>query len=33
MESSDYPGSFSQDDVLQLQREYDNIYLSITNED
>ena len=32
MESSVYPGSFTQDDVLQLQREYDNIYLSITKD-
>jgi len=33
MESIDYSGNLAQDDVLQLQREYDSIYLSITNED
>ena len=29
MESSDYPGSFTQDDVLTLQENYDNILSSI----
>lgn len=32
MESSDNVGIISQDEVLQLQENYDNIYLSITKD-
>lgn len=32
MESINNDGSISQDEVLQLQENYDNIYLSITKE-
>jgi hypothetical protein len=32
MESISNDGSISQDEVLQLQENYDNIYLSITKE-
>ena len=32
MESSDNDGNISQDEVLTLQENYDNIYLSITRD-
>ena len=32
-DANNYYGVISQEDILQLQMEYDNIYLSITNED